>query len=190
VLRLVLDLGPLLLFFLANSRPALFLPLVSPIPACGHRARRARRHLRRHCRVHGRGCARARRVWYVLTRHLPAMPLIHRGHRAGVRLAHAPPARRALHQAPSPHHLCVFGAVLLSGLALGKPLLGMLFDSVFHLNRGGLAQAEPCAGRCSSSRSRSQRNRLALAIDRCGVSFKVFGVVPLTFVSPPCNIRC
>ena len=31
VLKLVLDLGPLLLFFLANSRPALFLPLVSPI---------------------------------------------------------------------------------------------------------------------------------------------------------------
>src|SRR5260370_24506943 len=29
--KLVLDLGPLLLFFLANSRPALFLPLVSPI---------------------------------------------------------------------------------------------------------------------------------------------------------------
>src|SRR5207249_12299613 len=31
VLKLGLDLGPLLLFFLANSRPALFLPLVSPI---------------------------------------------------------------------------------------------------------------------------------------------------------------
>ena len=31
VLKLVLDLGPLLLFFLANSRPALFLPLVVPI---------------------------------------------------------------------------------------------------------------------------------------------------------------
>ena len=31
LLKLVLDLGPLLLFFLANSRPALFLPLVSPI---------------------------------------------------------------------------------------------------------------------------------------------------------------
>src|SRR5262249_57333257 len=31
LLKLVLDLGPLLLFFLANSRPALFLPLVWPI---------------------------------------------------------------------------------------------------------------------------------------------------------------
>src|SRR5712692_6556536 len=31
LLKLVLDLGPLVLFFLANSRPALFLPLVSPI---------------------------------------------------------------------------------------------------------------------------------------------------------------
>jgi hypothetical protein len=31
LLKLVLDLGPLLLFFLANPRPALFLPLVSPI---------------------------------------------------------------------------------------------------------------------------------------------------------------
>ena len=31
VLKIVLDLGPLVLFFIANSRPALFLPLVAPV---------------------------------------------------------------------------------------------------------------------------------------------------------------
>ena len=31
MLKIVLDLGPLVLFFVANSRPALFLPLVAPI---------------------------------------------------------------------------------------------------------------------------------------------------------------
>ena len=32
-LKLLLDLGPLLLFFFANSRPELFAPLLSPLPA-------------------------------------------------------------------------------------------------------------------------------------------------------------
>src|SRR5262245_17907558 len=31
----------------------------------------------------------------------------------------------------------LFGAVLLSGLAVDKPLLGMVFDSIFHLNEEG-----------------------------------------------------
>ena len=76
----------------------------------------------------------------------------------------------------------LFGAVLLSGLALGKPLLGMVFDSVFQLTEEGwrkltlrwalfffaLAVLNEIVWRSQST--------------DVWVSFKVFGVVPLTFV--------
>ena len=76
----------------------------------------------------------------------------------------------------------LFGAVLLSGLALGKPLLETVFDSVFHLTEEGwrkltlrwalfffaLAVLNEIVWRSQST--------------DVWVSFKVFGVVPLTFV--------
>ena len=75
VLKLVLDLGPLLLFFLANSRPALFLPLVSPIlPA--DIAPDERVGIFVATAVFMVSVVLALAVSYALTRHLPAMPLI------------------------------------------------------------------------------------------------------------------
>src|SRR6478672_900328 len=78
LLKLVLDLGPLLLFFLANSRPALFLPLVSPILPADIASGE---HI---------GIFVATAVFMV-----------------AVVLALAGPARRALHQAQAHHHLSV-----------------------------------------------------------------------------------
>src|SRR5260221_3234679 len=75
LLKLVLDLGPLLLFFLANSRPALFLPLVSPILPADIAS----------CEYTGIFVATAvfivavvlaLAVSYALTRNLPVMPLV------------------------------------------------------------------------------------------------------------------
>src|SRR5262249_10944760 len=75
LLKLVLDLVPLLLLYLANSRPALFLPLVSSILpadiASGGR----------HCilvatAVFMVAVVVALAVSYALTRHLPVMPLV------------------------------------------------------------------------------------------------------------------
>ena len=159
MLKIVLDLGPLVLFFVANSRPALFLPLVAPI--------------------------------------LPAD--LATGERAGIFVATAVPLVTAiivlvfgsltlvLHDEhfiklkPTIIYL-LFGGVLLGGLAFGKPLLSMVFDSVFHLTEEGW-------------RKLSMRWALfffALAIlneivwrtqtTDVWVSFKVFGVVPLTFL--------
>ena len=76
----------------------------------------------------------------------------------------------------------LFGGVLLGGLAFRKPLLGMVFDSVFHLTDEGwrkltlrwalfffaLAVLNEIVWRTQST--------------DFWVSFKVFGVLPLTFL--------
>ena len=71
--------------------------------------------------------------------------------------------------------------MLLGGLAVGKPLLGMVFDAVFHLTEEGWRKLT----------LRWALFFFALAIlneivwrsqsTDVWVSFKVFGVVPLTF---------
>jgi len=76
----------------------------------------------------------------------------------------------------------LFGAVLLGGLTVGKPLLGMVFDSVFHLTEEGWRKLT----------LRWALFFFALAIlneivwrsqsTDVWIAFKVFGVVPLTFV--------
>src|SRR6516164_1535992 len=147
LLKLVLDLGPLLLFFLANSRPALFLPLVSPIlPA--DIASGGRTGIFVATAVFMVAVVVALAVSYALTRHLPVMPLV--------------------------------TAVIV--LAVGKSLLGMVFDSVFHLTEEGWRKLT----------LRWALFFFALAIlneivwrsqtTDVWVSFKVFGVVPLTFL--------
>ena len=76
----------------------------------------------------------------------------------------------------------LFGGVLLGGLAFGKSLLGVVFDSVFHLTEEGWRKLT----------LRWALFFLALAVlneivwrtqsTDFWVGFKVFGVVPLTFV--------
>jgi intracellular septation protein len=179
--KLGLDLGPLLLFFLANSRPALFLPLVSPIlPADIGPDGRVGIFVA--TAVFMVAVVLALAVSYALTRHLPAMPLI----TAAIVLVFGS-LTLFLHDE---HFIKVkptiiyvlFGVVLLSGLALGKPLLGMVFDSVFHLTAEGWRKLT----------LRWALFFFALAIlneivwrsqsTDVWVNFKVFGVVPLTFV--------
>src|SRR6516164_643131 len=133
LLKLVLDLGPLLLFFLANSRPALFLPLVSPIlPA--DIASGGRTGIFVATAVFMAAIVVALVVSYALTRHLPAMPLV-----TAVVVLVFGSLTLLLHDElfiklkPTIIYV-LFGGTLLAGLALGKPLLGLLFDSVFHLN--------------------------------------------------------
>ena len=76
----------------------------------------------------------------------------------------------------------LFGAVLLGGLFFGKSLLGMVFDSLFHLTEEGwrkltlrwalffflLAVLNEIVWRNTST--------------NVWVDFKVFGVMPLTLV--------
>ena len=76
----------------------------------------------------------------------------------------------------------LFGGTLVGGLAFGKPLLGMVFDSVFHLTDEGWRKLT----------WRWAIFFFALAIlneivwrtqtTDFWVSFKLFGVAPLTFL--------
>jgi len=181
LLKLVLDLGPLVMFFLANSRPALFLPLVAPILpaeiAAGERV-----GIFVATAVFMVAIVIALIVSYALTRHLPMMPLV-----TAVIVLVFGSLTLVLHDElfiklkPTIIYL-LFGGVLLGGLAFGKSLLGIVFDSVFHLTEEGwrkltlrwalfflgLAVLNEIVWRTQST--------------DFWVGFKVFGVVPLTFL--------
>jgi intracellular septation protein len=181
MLKIVLDLGPLVLFFVANSRPALFLPLVDPIlPADIAMGERAGIFVA--TAVFMVAIVAALVVSYVMTRHLPVMPLV-----TAIIVLVFGSLTLVLHDEhfiklkPTIIYL-LFGGVLLGGLAFGKPLLSMVFDSVFHLTDEGwrkltvrwalfffaLAVLNEIVWRTQST--------------DVWVSFKVFGVVPLTFL--------
>jgi intracellular septation protein len=180
-LKLALDLGPLLLFFLGNSRPALFAPLLAPfLPAellAGEHA-----GIFTATAIFIPAVLLALVVGYALTRHLPVMPLV----TAVVVVAFggltlALQNETFIKLKPTIVYL-LFGSVLLGGLAFRKPLLGMVFDSVFHLTDEGwrkltlrwalfffvLAILNELVWRTQST--------------DFWVNFKVFGVLPLTFL--------
>ncbi len=180
-LKLALDLGPLLLFFVANSRPALFAPLLAPfLPQellTGEHA-----GIFAATGVFIPAVLIALGVSYALTRHLPVMPLV-----TAIVVVVFGGLTLVLQNETfiklKPTIIYVlFGTVLLGGLAFRKPLLGMVFDSVFHLTDEGWRKLT----------LRWALFFFALAVlneivwrtqtTDFWVSFKVFGVLPLTFL--------
>jgi intracellular septation protein len=160
LLKLVLDLGPLLLFFLANSRYGIFAATATFMVAV----------------------LAALAVSYVMTRHLPIMPVV-----TAIIVVVFGGLTLILHDATfikvKPTIIyALFGAVLLGGLLFNKPLLGVVFDSLFQLTEEGwrkltwrwaifffaLAVLNEIVWRNAST--------------NVWVDFKVFGVVPLTFL--------
>jgi intracellular septation protein len=159
-LKLVLDLGPLLVFFAANSRFGIFAATGAFMAAI----------------------VIALAVAYALTRHLPIMPLV-----TAIVVVVFGTLTLVLHDElfikVKPTIIYVlFGGVLLVGLAFGKSLLGIVFDSVFHLTEEGWRRLT----------LRWALFFLALAVlneivwrtqtTDIWVDFKVFGVLPLTFL--------
>src|SRR5215510_3135236 len=180
-LRLALDLGPLIVFFIANARSALFAPLLQPFlsaellegPHAGIFTATA---------VFIPAVLIALAISYAKTRHLPVMPVV-----TAVVVVVFGGATLILQDEQfiklKPTIIYVlFGVVLIGGLAFGKPLLGMVFDSVFELTEEGwrkltlrwalfffvLAVLNEIVWRTQSTDT--------------WVAFKVFGVLPLTLL--------
>jgi intracellular septation protein len=160
VLKLVLDIGPLILFFAANSKFGIFVATGSFMVAV----------------------LAALAISYVMIRHIAIMPVV-----TAVIVLIFGGLTLVLHDElfiklkPTIIYI-LFGGTLVGGLLFGKPLLGIVFDSVFHLQEEGW-------------RKLTWRWALfffALAIlneiiwrtqsTDFWVSFKLFGVVPLTFL--------
>ena len=100
-------------------------------------------------------------VSYALTRHLPIMPLV-----TAVVVLVFGTLTLVLHDElfikVKPTIIYVlFGGVLLGGLAFGKSLLGMVFDSVFHLTEEGWRKLTLALGAVLLRARGAQRDRLA-----------------------------
>src|SRR5215212_4445280 len=179
-LKLALEMGPLILFFFANSRPALFMPLVAPLlpeMASGEKA-----GIFVATAVFMVAILVSLAVSYALTRHLPVMAMV-----TAVIVVVFGGLTLVLHDdtfikmKPTIIYL-LFAALLLGGLAFNKPLLAIVFDSVFDLTEEGWRKLT----------LRWAIFFLALAVlnefvwrtqtTDFWVSFKVFGVLPLTFI--------
>jgi intracellular septation protein len=121
-------------------------------------------------------------ISYILTRHLPIMPVV-----TAIIVVVFGGLTLFLHDATfikvKPTIIyALFGAILLGGLFFNKPLLGMVLDSMFQLTEEGwrkltlrwalfffvLAVLNEIVWRNTST--------------NVWVDFKVFGVVPLTFI--------
>ena len=159
-LKLVLDLGPLLIFFAANSRFGIFAATGAFMAAI----------------------LIALAVAYALTRHLPIMPLV-----TAVVVVVFGTLTLVLHDElfikVKPTIIYVlFGGVLLVGLAFGKSLLGVVFDSVFHLTEEGWRKLTLRWALFFLTLALLNEIVWRTQTTDVWVSFKVFGVVPLTFL--------
>lgn len=180
-LKLGLDLGPLLLFFFANAKPALFEPWLAPlIPEAVQTG--ARSGIFVATAVFMVAIVAALVISYVLTRHLPVMAMAS----AVIVLVFGGATLffqndTFIKMKPTIIYL-LFAGTLLGGMALRKPLLATVFDRVFHLTEEGWRRLT----------IRWAMFFLALAVlneivwrtqtTDTWVAFKVFGVTPLTFI--------
>lgn len=181
LLKLALDLGPLVLFFFANSKPALFEPFLSPIiPAAV--ATGARAGIFVATAVFMVAIVVAFVISYVLTRRLPLMALV----TAIIVLVFGGLTLFLQNDTfikikPTILYL-LFAGVLGGGLLFGKSLLALVFDQMFNLTEEGwrkltvrwalffvgLAVLNEIIWRTQST--------------DFWVAFKAFGVLPLTFI--------
>src|SRR6202161_958897 len=115
IVKIALDLGPLVLFFFANSRFGIFTATATFMVAV----------------------LAALAASYVVTRALPIMPVV-----TAIIVLVFGGLTLILHNdlfiKIKPTILyALFGAVLLGGLFFGKSFLGVVFDSLFHLTEEG-----------------------------------------------------
>src|SRR6266849_6894514 len=179
--KLALDIGPLVLFFFANAKPALFVPWVGPlIPASVASGERAGIFVA--TAVFMVAILVALAISYALTRRLPVMALVS----AAVVLVFGSLTlilqdETFIKLKPTIIYL-LFAGTLFGGLMFGKSLLAVVFDQMFNLTGEGWRKLT----------IRWALFFLALAVlneaiwrtqtTDFWVAFKAFGVLPLTFI--------
>jgi intracellular septation protein len=181
VLKLALDLGPLLFFMLVYFRPALFAPLLTPLlPPALMTGEHAPLYAATTLFIPAVVLALA--VSYGLTRRLPLMPVV----TAVVVIVFGGLTlylQNEMFIKLKPTIIyALFSGILFAGLAFRKPLLGMVLDAAFHLTDEGwriLTLRWAFFFLVLAILNEIVRN---FASDSVWVSFKFFGVLPLTIL--------
>jgi intracellular septation protein len=158
-LKLALDLGPLLVFFFANGRWGIYTATAVFMVAA----------------------LAALAVSYALTRHIAVMPLV----TAFIVIVFGG-ATLILHDETfiklKPTIIYVlFGTVLVGGLVFKKPLLEMVFDSVFHITEEGWRKLTVRWAVFFFALAVLNEAIWRTQTTDFWVNFKLFGFVPLTF---------
>ena len=175
-LKLVLELGPLLIFFFANARGE----KLAATLAADRRARRA--DLLRHRDASSSRRVMALAISYALTRRLPLMPFV-----TAIVVVVFGGLTLWLQDATfikmKPTIIYVlFGGVLLGGLVFGRSLLGYVFDAMFKLSDEGWRKLTFRWGVFFLVLAVLNEILWRNVSTDTWVAFKVFGFLPLTFV--------
>lgn len=181
ITKLILEMGPLVLFFAANSRPDWFKPAVAALFGEALVAS-DKAPILIATAVFMVGMLASLVATWMLYKKLPIMPLV-----SGAVVLVFGGLTLALHNdlfiklKPTIVN-CLFGTVLLGGLALGKPLLPYVLDSVFQLDRDGWAKLTFRWGVFFFVLAALNEVIWRTQTTDFWVAFKVWGVMPLTMV--------
>jgi intracellular septation protein len=175
ILKLVLEIGPLVLFFLANARGAKIAAEFPAVAALGGSIFFA-------TATFIVATVAALVVSFALTRKLPLMPFV----TAIVVVVFGGLTlwlkdETFIKLKPTIIY-CLFGGTLLGGLAFGRSLIGYVFDAVFKLTDEGWRQLTLRWGLFFLGLAVLNEIVRHVATTDQWVTFKVFGVLPLTFV--------
>jgi len=175
ILKLVLEIGPLVLFFLANARGEKVAAHFPAIAALGGPIFFATATF-----IVATVVALA--VSFALTHKLPLMPFV----TAIVVVVFGGLTlwlkNDTFIKIKPTIIYCLFGGVLLGGLAFGKSLIGYVFDAVFKLTDEGWRKLTLRWGLFFIGLAVLNEIVRHFATTDQWVAFKVFGVLPLTFV--------
>ena len=173
LLKLALELGPLVLFFFANARGEAIIEAFPVLASLGDPIFLA-------TAVFMVAITISLAVSYALTRRLPVMPVV-----SGVVVLVFGALTLWLHDElfiklkPTIVN-ALFGTILLGGLVFGRSLLGYVFDSVFKMDDAGWRKLTFRWGVFFFSLAALNEVVWRSFSTDFWVSFKVFGVMPIT----------
>ena len=178
IVKLLLELGPLALFFVANSKPGLFHGLVAGLLPADFPTEKAGMLTATAVLIPVTFIALI--VSFALTRRLPVMPVM----TAGMVLVFGALTLwlqdKTFIEIKLTIIYCLFGSALFGSMAFGKLLLPIVLDTAFHLDAAGWRQLTVRWGLFFFALAGANEVlRHWLSWDQW-VAFKSFGVLPIT----------